>query len=89
MQFICCLFGGTGLLEILRIYSYDVIGKPKVLFLFRNSYFVIWTELIRARSASGIRNAPTGGGGKIILEWSRILRLQETKKPLESGFPVV
>ena len=40
------------------------MGKPSVLFLLRNAYFVIGTALLRARSASGIRNAPTGGGGE-------------------------
>jgi hypothetical protein len=40
------------------------MGKPSVLFLLRNAYFVIGTALLRARFASGMCNAPTGGGGK-------------------------
>ena len=50
-----------------------VVGKPSVLFLpiaigIRNSYFIIGTALFsahkRARSASGIRNAPSEAGGE-------------------------
>jgi len=47
------------------------IGKPKVLYLpiaigIRNSYFIIGTALPRARSASGIRNAPSEAGGRSL-----------------------
>ena len=41
-----------------------VIGKSKILFLLRNAYFIIGTALPRARYASGMGNAPTGGGGE-------------------------
>ena len=53
---------GTSLF-LLRNANY-LMGKPSVLFLLRNAYFVIGTALLRARFASGIRNAPTGGGEK-------------------------
>ncbi len=42
------------------------MGKPSVLFLLRNAYFVIGTALLRARSASGIRNAPNARWGENV-----------------------
>ena len=45
------------------------MGKSKILFLLRNAYFIIGTllrNLSRARSASGIRNAPSEAGGEIL-----------------------
>ena len=55
--------GKSKILFLLRNANY-VMGNPSVLFLLRNAYFVIGTALLRARFASGIGNAPTGGGGE-------------------------
>ena len=73
-------------MEILRIYSYDVIGTSLNELRCLNSLFelVVGTALLRARYASGMGSAPSEARGEVFK-----LNCSKTKKPLESGFPVV